>query len=114
MKKFKRQKICIVSSTRADFGILSGIIKSLQKEKYFDTKLILTGSHLEKKYGFTIEEVIQKRIKVFKKIKILSNRNKKLNLLKNSGKIIFKFSPQLKKISPDVIILLGDRYEIWW
>ena len=113
MKKFKRQKICIVSSTRADFGILSGIIKSLQKEKYFDTKLILTGSHLEKKYGFTIEEVIQKRIKVFKKIKILSNRNKKLNLLKNSGKIIFKFSPQLKKISPDVIILLGDRYEIF-
>ena len=102
-----------MSSTRADFGILSGIIKSLQKEKYFDTKLILTGSHLEKKYGFTIEEVIQKRIKVFKKIKILSNRNKKLNLLKNSGKIIFKFSPQLKKISPDVIILLGDRYEIF-
>ena len=48
MKKFKRRKICIVSSTRADFGILCGIIKSLQNEKKFDTKLILTGSHLEK------------------------------------------------------------------
>ncbi len=113
MKKFKRKKICIVSSTRADFGILSGIIKSLQNEKKFDTKLILTGSHLEKKYGSTIQEATKQKIKIYKKIKILSKKNDSLSLLKNSGKIINRFSIQLKKMSPELIIVLGDRYEIF-
>ena len=65
MKKFKRRKICIVSSTRADFGILSGVIKSLQKEKSFDTKLLLTGSHLEDKYGLTFHEALKKKFEDF-------------------------------------------------
>ncbi len=113
MKKFKRKKICIVSSTRADFGILCGIIKSLQNEKKFDTKLILTGSHLEKKYGSTIQEATNQKVKIYKKIKILSKKNDSLSLLKNSGKIINRFSIQLKKMSPELIIVLGDRYEIF-
>lgn len=113
MKKFKKRKICIVSSTRADFGILCGIIKSLQNEKKFDTKLILTGSHLEKKYGLTIQEATKQKIKIYKKIKILSKKNDSLSLLKNSGKIINRFSIQLKKMSPELIIVLGDRYEIF-
>ena len=113
MKKFKRRKICIVSSTRADFGILCGIIKSLQNEKKFDTKLILTGSHLEKKYGSTILEVAKQKIKVYKKIKILSKKNDSLSLLKNSEKIVNRFSSQLKKLSPELVIILGDRYEIF-
>ena len=60
MKKFKRRKICIVSSTRADLGILSEVIKSIQKDKSFDTKLLLTGSHLEEKYGSTFQEALKK------------------------------------------------------
>ena len=68
MKKFKKRKICIVSSTRADLGILSGAIKTLQKEKSFDTKLFLTGSHLEDKYGLTFHEA-SKKIKFLKKSK---------------------------------------------
>jgi len=113
MKKFKTRKICIVSSTRADFGILSEVIKSLQKEKSFDTKLLLTGSHLEDKYGLTFHEALKKNFKIFKKIKILSKRNDSLSLLKNSEKILNKFSKELKKLSPNLIILLGDRYEIF-
>ena len=113
MKKFKTRKICIVSSTRADFGILSEVIKSLQKEKSFDTKLLLTGSHLEDKYGLTFHEALKKNFKIFKKIKILSKKNDSLSLLKNSEKILNKFSKELKKLSPNLIILLGDRYEIF-
>ena len=113
MKKFKRRKICIVSSTRADFGILSGVIKSLQKEKSFDTKLFLTGSHLEDKYGLTFHEASKKNFKIFKKVRILSKRNDSLSLLKNSEKILNKFAKELKKLSPNLIILLGDRYEIF-
>ena len=69
MKKFKKRKICIVSSTRADLGILSGAIKTLQKEKSFDTKLFLTGSHLEDKYGLTFHEASKKKLEFLKKSK---------------------------------------------
>lgn len=113
MKKFKRRKICIVSSTRADLGILSEVIKSLQKDKSFDTKLLLTGSHLEEKYGSTFQEALKKNFKIFKKVKILSKGNDCLSLLKNSEKILNKFPKELKKLSPNLIILLGDRYEIF-
>lgn len=113
MRKFNKKKICFISSTRADFGIMSKFIESLQKDKTLDFKLIVTGSHLEKKYGSTIKEIKDKKIRIFKQIKILNGKNDKLSLLKNSSNIILKFSKELKKINPNLIILLGDRYEIF-
>lgn len=110
MKKYKK-KICIVSSTRADFGILSNLIKILQKQNFLKTCLIVTGTHLEKKYGLTYKEISKKKIKIYKKIKVLPNKNDQINLLKNSSLIIKKFSKELKTLSPNLILLLGDRYE---
>ena len=55
MRSYNKKKICIVSSTRADFGILSQFIKELHKEKSINLKFIVTGSHLEKKFGFTLK-----------------------------------------------------------
>lgn len=113
MKNFKKKKICIVSSTRADFGILSELIQNLQSNKLFKTYLFVTGSHLEKKYGLTINEIKSNRIKIFAKIKFLSKKNKPINILNSSNAVIKKFSLKLKKLSPNLIILLGDRYEIF-
>ena len=111
MRSYNKKKICIVSSTRADFGILSQFIKELHKEKSINLKFIVTGSHLEKKFGFTLKEIKKEKILVSKKIKVLSKKNDSLSLLHNSSKIISKFSKEFKKINPDLIILLGDRYE---
>ncbi len=113
MRKFSRKKICFISSTRADFGIMSKFIETLQKDKSLDFKLIVTGSHLKKKYGSTFKEIKNEKIKIYKKIKILNGKNDKISLLKNSSKILLKFSKELKKLSPNLIILLGDRYEIF-
>ncbi len=55
----------------------------------------------------------KKNFKIFKKVRILSKRNDSLSLLKNSEKILNKFAKELKKLSPNLIILLGDRYEIF-
>ena len=113
MKKFSRKKICLISSTRADFGIMSKFIETIQKDKSLNFKLIVTGSHLEKKYGSTIKEIKDEKIRIFKKIKILNGKTDKISLLKNSSNILLKFSKELKKLSPNLIILLGDRYEIF-
>ena len=114
MNNFKKKNtICIVSSTRADFGILSKFVRNFQRDKSINVKFIVTGSHLEKKYGSTLKEILEEKIKIFKKIKILSNKNDKKSLLNNSSKVITRFSKELYKMSPNLIILLGDRYEIF-
>ncbi len=58
MNNFKKKNtICIVSSTRADFGILSKFVRNFQRDKSINVKFIVTGSHLEKKYGSTLKEI---------------------------------------------------------
>ena len=102
------QKICVISSSRADYGIMSNLISKIQKKKIFKLNLIVTGSHLLKKHGFTSNEIIKDKIKINHKINL-----SKTDYSKNISYLVKKFSKILKKIKPDIIILLGDRYEIF-
>ncbi len=102
------QKICVISSSRADYGIMSNLISKIQKKKIFKLNLIVTGSHLLKKHGFTSNEIIKDKIKINHKINL-----SKTDYSKNISYLVEKFSKILKKIKPDIIILLGDRYEIF-
>ena len=112
MKSLKyKKKICIVTSSRAEFGILKSIIKNLKKSSKIRLELILTGAHFMSKFGNTYKEIADSGIKSFSKI-ITSQKNN------NSNDISFSSSNLLKKISEiffskryDLIILLGDRYE---
>ena len=108
----KKIKISIVTSTRADFGIFFGLIKKLISDKKFDLKLIVTGSHLSKKYGFTINEIKKRKIKIAKRIQISPTDDSKLGIIKTSSQAILKIGKVLLNLKPDMILLLGDRYEI--
>ena len=54
--------ICVVTANRAEYGILAPLIKKLEEDKIINLDLIVTGSHLDKKFGFTINEIIKDRI----------------------------------------------------
>ena len=103
------QKICVISSSRADYGIMSNLIKKIQKHKDFKLNLIITGSHLSKKFGFTSNEIVKDGIAINKKIYLKDNKN----YYENISYLINKYSKVIKKINPKIIILLGDRYEIF-
>ena len=107
--KNETKKICVVTSSRADYGIMSNLIQKIDKDTNFKLSLLVTGSHLIKKYGYTFNEIKKDRIKLIKKIPF------KRNLLyeKDIGEILKKFSKVLKKLQPKIVILLGDRYEIF-
>ncbi len=113
MKQLKYKNICAVSGSRADYGILSDLFKKIKKNKNFKLKLIITGSHLSTKYGNTINEIKKDNISIFKKIKILSKKNTKYNLIKSSSKAISEYGNAFKRLLPDALIILGDRYEIF-
>ncbi len=102
------QKICLITSGRADYGILSNLIKKLQLKKNIRLYLIVTGSHLQKKTGNTINEIKLDQVRIYKLINF-----KKSSYQEDITNILSKSSQLLKKIDPKILIILGDRYEIF-
>lgn len=106
------KKICIFTSTRADFGLLSNLILELNKNN-ISTNLVAMGTHLSKEYGKTIKEISDTKIKVFKKLPIKIVTKKKIHISNIVSETIKKSSKLIEKVKPDLVIILGDRYEIF-
>ena len=111
MKKSKKRNFCVVTSSRADYGIMSKFLKVLTKKH--NTKIIVTGTHLSKKFGYTVKEINKDKIKIYKKISIIPKNDKETDVSKTISKAINNFSNIFKNMNIDTLILLGDRYEIF-
>lgn len=99
------RKIALVTSTRAEYGIMSRLIDSLSKDNDIQFYLLVTGMHLSEKFGMTKNEITQP---IYKEIDIEIEKDASHSL----ALTIEKFSKTLKEITPDLLVLLGDRYEI--
>ncbi len=106
-------KICVATGGRADYGLLKKLILLIKKDNFFKLQTLVTGSHLEKKYGYTINEIKNDKIRITKKIflNISSDTPEKISELISIG--IKKFTMSIKDLKPDLILVLGDRYEIF-
>ena len=105
----KKYKIVYVTTSRSDFGLNKDLIVALSKNKRFELFLLITGSHLIKNQGNSSHEINKFNIK--KKFKINFKNKKIVNPSMIMGEILPKASKQFKKISPDLVIIMGDRYE---
>ena len=106
------KKIIVITGSRAEYGLLKLLVRKLKKIKVFKTKLLVTGSHLSKRHGFTAQEILNDKINIDYKIDIKIKNDSEKDIT-NSVSIIFKkISPIYSKEKPDLIILLGDRYEL--
>jgi GDP/UDP-N,N'-diacetylbacillosamine 2-epimerase (hydrolysing) len=105
-------KIFLITSTRADFGLLKNLIFEIKKNSYFDLKIIATGTHFSKKHGFSFNEIKNLKIKIYKKILIRNNTNSPKSLLNDMSVLSKSISFLIKKDKPDLFIVLGDRYEM--
>jgi len=106
------KKVCIFTSTRADFGLLSNLIYELKK-KNIETNLIATGTHFSKKYGNTFKEIQEKKIKIKKSFQLKINTNNETGIANIISETVKNSSKIIKKIKPKLILILGDRYEIF-
>jgi UDP-hydrolysing UDP-N-acetyl-D-glucosamine 2-epimerase len=106
-------KIFLVTSSRADFGLLKNLILELDKTNEFDLKIIATGSHFSKKHGFSFQEIKNEKIKIYKKILISNNTKSSRSLLNDMSLLSSSISSLIKKNKPDLFIVLGDRYEVF-
>jgi GDP/UDP-N,N'-diacetylbacillosamine 2-epimerase (hydrolysing) len=107
-----KKKLCVITGSRAEYDLLKPIIKKISKDKIFKLSVIVTGSHLSKKFGSTYKEIIKDNIKIEKKLHILGKKDDAETICKSISLGINQFSRYLKKNQYDFILVLGDRYEI--
>ena len=107
------KNICVVTSSRADYGLLYWTLKELKKSKKIKLKLIVSGMHLSNKHGLTYKEIIKDSFKIDSKVNFPCESSNSNDLIKSLSVALNKYSSSFEKIKPDIILLLGDRYEIF-
>ena len=106
------KKICVVTGSRAEYGLLYWLIKEIKFEKSFKLQLVVTGMHLSSKFGLTYKE-IEKDFKINKKINMYLRSDTSLDISRSMSIAHKSFSKAYHELKPDLIIILGDRFEIF-
>ena len=112
MKKLEyKKKICLVTTSRADYWLMKELINIFKKDYNVQLNLLVTGQHLSKKYGYTYKEILLNHKKNTKLINIGTNRSDKISILNSMSNVFKKIGEYIIKNKIDLIIILGDRYE---
>ena len=106
-----KRKICVVSTSRADYGLLFWLLKEIEKSRFLELSLVLSGSHLEERLGLTYKE-IERDFKHFYKVPLGLENDDETALCLAFSAGVAGFSKVLEQIKPDIMVLLGDRYEM--
>lgn len=106
------KKICVVTGTRAEYGLLYWLMKEIGNDPELELQIIVTGMHLSPEFGFTYKE-IEKEFKIDKKIEMLLSSDTAIGISKSMGLAQISFSEAYEELKPDIVVVLGDRYEIF-
>lgn len=105
-------KICIVTATRAEYGLLRNLIRKVEGDKELELELVVTGTHLSEEYGYTIKEIKEDGYPIAAQVDILVKNNLGVDIIRTMAAAMEKFGVLLKDIRPDMLVVLGDRYEL--
>ena len=105
-------KVCVMTGTRADYGLLRELLFRLKANREIDLKLIVTGSHLDTKFGNTQQEIINDGFTELTRIHIPLDDDSKKGMAKSTGVALCEFADYFASEIPDLLVVLGDRYEV--
>ena len=104
-------KICVVTATRAEYGVLKNTLREINESSDLELCLLVTGMHLSNKYGHTIDEIEQDGFEIKDVIDILESGTEQ-QVIKTMANALVKFGDAFKRLNPDMLVVVGDRYEI--
>lgn len=105
-------KICIATGTRAEYGLLKPLIEKINADDNFTLQLLVTGAHLSPEFGLTYRQIEADGYEIDAKVEMLLSSDTAEGITKSMGLGMIGYSDALKKLSPDLMIILGDRYEM--
>lgn len=108
-----KRKICFITGSRAEYGLLRKLVIASQQDKLINMQIIVTGSHLSKKHGHTYKEIEKDHIKISSKVNLNFKGDSPEDIIHSMSIGLKGFSNSFKKLQPDLIVILGDRYEIF-
>jgi GDP/UDP-N,N'-diacetylbacillosamine 2-epimerase (hydrolysing) len=105
------RKICIFTSTRAEWGLLRGVAEQIRRPDGLQLQLLVSGSHLSEKFGMTIQEIVADGFPVDARVDILKFDDSPAGICKTMGLALSGYGDALAQLKPDLFVILGDRYE---
>ena len=107
-----KRKICVVTGTRAEYGLLYWTMKRIQDEPNAELQVIATGMHLSPEFGNTYKTIENDGFTIHRKIECLLSSDTGVGISKSIGLGIISFSEAYAQLKPDIVLVLGDRFEI--
>ena len=108
----KLLKICVVTGTRAECGLLQWVMQAIQDDSDLELQLIVTGMHLSPEFGLTYKTIEQDGFKIDQKLEILLSSDTDVGVSKSVGIATVGFAENFDRLKPDYVMLLGDRFEL--
>ena len=105
------RKICIITGSRAEYGLLYWLIKEIQEDPDLNLQIIATCMHLSPEFGLTYHEIEADGFLIDKKIEMLLSSDTPVGITKSMGLAFLGFADAFAELKPDIIVLLGDRFE---
>ena len=106
------RKICVVTGSRAEYGLLSGLMRAIQEDKELQLQVIATNMHLSPEFGLTYREIEKDGFRIDKKVQMLLSSDTPNATTKSVGLATIGFADAYEDLQPDLLVVLGDRFEI--
>jgi len=107
------RKICVVTGSRADYGLLRLVMKGIEAEPSLTLQIIATGMHLSPTFGLTYKEIEGDGFKIDQKVECLSSSDSPVAIAEATGKALSGCAKAFDQLKPDLVLVLGDRFEIF-
>ena len=107
------RKICVITGSRAEYGLLRWVKQGIKDDPVVRLQIIATGMHLSREFGLTYREIEKNGFCIDRKVKMLTNSDTPVGIAKSMGKGLIGFADAFNELKPDLIVVLGDRFEIF-
>ena len=105
------KKVCVITGTRAEYGLLKPLLCNFQSDNDIILQLLVTGTHLSSEFGYTYKEILEDGFEISEQIEIVMSSDTEVGTSKAMGLGLISFSEAFHRLKPDLVIVLGDRYE---
>jgi UDP-hydrolysing UDP-N-acetyl-D-glucosamine 2-epimerase len=105
-------RVCVVTGTRAEYGLLRPVIAAVAEEPDLELQLVVTGAHLSPEFGRTVAEIEADGLPIDDRVEMLLSSDSAVGITKSLGLAIIGFADTFARLRPDLVLVLGDRYEI--
>ena len=107
------KKICIVTGSRAEYGLLRWVMEDIKQSSKLQLQVIVTGTHLSPEFGNTYRDIEADQFNIDRKLEILVSSDTPTGVTKSMGLAMISFADALEELNPDIVLVLGDRFEIF-